>query len=167
LQSKGPTTAAAAPGGKKKKRRKKRRSPSRETYLEPRDPGPDFASAQSSSTNPARRCPTLDEELRQAHAQSILHESGEEPDLDSGTFVGVGTRSKKKGFLAHGGAGGVPVFMGDGYVDGVEVGDDEREVDGGGDKDGDSDYSPKSKKGAGGGGRKRGPAAVGKRKGRR
>jgi hypothetical protein len=167
LQSKEPTTAAAAPaagGGKKKKRR----SPSRETHLESRDPVHDSASARSGSTNPARRRPTLDEELRQAHAQSLLHENGEEPDLDSGTLVGVGTRSKKKGFLAHGGAGGVPVFMGDGYVDGVEVGDGEEVVDGGGDRDDDSDYSPKSKKGAGGGGRKRAPtAAVGKRKGRR
>ncbi|KIM84785.1 hypothetical protein PILCRDRAFT_817582 [Piloderma croceum F 1598] len=165
LQSKEPTTTAAAPaagGGKKK-----RRSPSRETFLEPRDPVPDSASTRSGSTNPARRCPTLDEELRQAHAQSLLHENGEEPDLDSGILVGVGTRSKKKGFLAHGGAGGVPVFMGDGYVDGVEVGEEEGEVDEGGNRDDDSDYSPKSKKNAGGGGRKRGPAAVGKRKGRR
>lgn len=34
--------------------------------------------------------------------------------------MGFGTRSKKLGFLAHGGAGGAPVFMGVGYVEGAE-----------------------------------------------
>jgi hypothetical protein len=159
-KSKEPTTAAGA-------KKKKRRSPSREMYLEPRDPEPDSAPTRGESTNSARRRPTLDEELRQAHARSLLHENDEEPDLYSGTLVGVGTRSKQKGFLAHGGAGGVPVFMGDGYVDGVEVSDGEGEVNGGGNRDDDSDYSPKSKKNAGSGGRKRPAAAIGKRKGRR
>lgn len=163
-KSKEPTTAAPPAGGTKKK---KRRSPSRETYLEPRDPVPDSASTRGDSTNSARRRPTLDEELRQAHAQLLLDENDEEPDLDSGILVGVGTRSKQKGFLAHGGAGGVPVFMGDGYVDGVEVSDGEGEVNGGGNRDDDSDYSPKSKKNAGSGGRKRPAAAIAKRKGRR
>jgi len=152
LQSK---KLAAANGGKKK-----RRSPSR-------DPTPDTASVRDGSTNPARRRPTLDEELRGAHTRSLLREDDDEDvDLDSGTLVGVGTRSKKKGFLAHGGAGGVPVFMGDGYVDGVEAEEDGDGV--AGDRDDDSDYSPKSKKAAGGGGRRRGPAgAAAKRKSRR
>ncbi|KAF8484370.1 hypothetical protein JB92DRAFT_3028972 [Gautieria morchelliformis] len=44
-------------------------------------------------------------------------------DLDSGTLVGVGRRSKRLGFLAHGGAGGQPVMMGVGYVEGAEVED--------------------------------------------
>jgi hypothetical protein len=44
----------------------------------------------------------------------------EEEDMDSGVLVGVGTRSKRRGFLAHGGAGGAPVFMGVGYVEGAE-----------------------------------------------
>lgn len=39
---------------------------------------------------------------------------------DDELLIGVGSRSKKKGFLAHGGAGGQPVFMGVGYVEGVE-----------------------------------------------
>lgn len=44
----------------------------------------------------------------------------EDEDEESGVLVGVGTRSKRLGFLAHGGAGGAPVFMGVGYVDGAE-----------------------------------------------
>ena len=58
---------------------------------------------------------TLDEELRDADWDN----------LENGVLVGVGTRSKDKGFLAHGGAGGPPVFMGDGYVEGVEPEDDD------------------------------------------
>jgi len=42
---------------------------------------------------------------------------------DEAVFTGVGTRSKRHGFLAHGGAGGAPVFMGVGYIEGAE-GDD-------------------------------------------
>lgn len=52
-------------------------------------------------------------------------EEDDEDDLDSGVLVGVGTRSKTRGFLARGGAGGPPVFMGVGYVEGTE--DDEEE----------------------------------------
>jgi hypothetical protein len=52
---------------------------------------------------------TLDQELR--HALS---------DLEDEVYVGVGAKSKKRGFLARGGAGGVPVFMGVGYVAGEE-----------------------------------------------
>ncbi|KAF8072131.1 hypothetical protein FPV67DRAFT_1651324 [Lyophyllum atratum] len=69
---------------------------------------------------------TLDEELRDA---GIGHHEDEDVDgLESGVFVGVGTRSKKRGFLAHGGAGGAPVFMGVGYVEGAE--DDREDGDG-------------------------------------
>jgi hypothetical protein len=46
--------------------------------------------------------------------------------LDSGVFTGAGTKSKRRGFLAHGGAGGAPVFMGVGYVEGA-IDDDEEE----------------------------------------
>ncbi|KAH7927970.1 hypothetical protein BV22DRAFT_243402 [Leucogyrophana mollusca] len=67
----------------------------------------------------SRRRWTLDEELRDAHARSS------DNDLDSGVLVGVGSRSKRKGFLAHGGAGGAPVFMGVGYVEGAEEEDEE------------------------------------------
>ena len=60
---------------------------------------------------------TLDEELRNIpfnHPQDLE---------DEAMFTGVGTRSKGHGFLAHGGAGGAPVFMGVGYVEGAEEDD--------------------------------------------
>ena len=40
-------------------------------------------------------------------------------ELESGLLIGVGRRSKRLGFLAHGGAGGEPVLMGVGYVEGA------------------------------------------------
>ena len=46
-------------------------------------------------------------------------------ELESGVLVGVGRRSKRLGFLAHGGAGGEPVMMGVGYVEGAVVDDEE------------------------------------------
>ena len=51
---------------------------------------------------------------------------GDDNGEGSTVLMGVGTRSKKLGFLAHGGGGGAPVFMGVGYVDGAE----EAEVEG-------------------------------------
>lgn len=104
---------------------------------------------------------TLDEELRAAGDDP-------QPDFDSGELVGVGTRSKRKRFLAHGGAGGAPVFMGEGYVDGVQAGSDKE----GGHNDADFDsgedeyeyqkeeeeeeeeYDPKPKKSKGRGSRR-------------
>jgi hypothetical protein len=76
-----------------------------------------------------RRRPTLDEELRDAGEELDV-------DLDSGVLVGVGTKDKGDGFLAHGGAGGIPVFMGVGYVQGVNGrGDEENPNDGESDAD--------------------------------
>jgi len=70
--------------------------------------------ARRRSLSQVNRRRTLDEELR-----DIPHNHGE--DLEDETiFTGVGTRSKGHGFLAHGGAGGAPVFMGIGYVEGAE-----------------------------------------------
>lgn len=54
---------------------------------------------------------TLDEELRDI---PFNHRDDLE---DEAIFTGVGTRSKGHGFLAHGGAGGTPVFMGMDYVE--------------------------------------------------
>ncbi|KAF8958338.1 hypothetical protein BDZ97DRAFT_2061741 [Flammula alnicola] len=68
--------------------------------------------------------PTVDEELR--NAVPFLQEDSIEEDLESGVPVGVGMRSKRRGFLAHGGAGGTPVFMGVGYVEGAEEDEDEQ-----------------------------------------
>ena len=63
---------------------------------------------------------TLDEEIR------IAEDDG---SLDSGVLVGVGTRSKKRGFLKGGGAAGTPVHMGVGYVIGAEESEDEEPLD--------------------------------------
>ena len=46
-------------------------------------------------------------------------------DLESGVLLGVGRRSKRLGFLARGGAGGAPVLMGVGYVEGAMAEDQE------------------------------------------
>jgi hypothetical protein len=73
--------------------------------------------ARRRSTSQVSRRRTLDEELR-----DIPFNHYEELE-DDAIFTGVGTRSKGHGFLAHGGAGGAPVFMGIGYVEGAE-GDD-------------------------------------------
>ena len=64
---------------------------------------------------------TLEEELFIAGERDWT-----ESDLDSGVLVGVGMRDKRAGFLAHGGAGGVPVFMGVGYVEGAEEAEEDR-----------------------------------------
>lgn len=59
----------------------------------------------------------MDEELRNASSEQ---EGGTDISLNDGIFMGFGTMSKQRGFLAHGGAGGTPVFMGLGYVEGAE-----------------------------------------------
>lgn len=74
------------------------------------------ASSNSSTSARTKRRLTLDEELR----DSRLFGDGDENGEESGVLMGFGTRSKKLGFLAHGGAGGAPVFMGVGYVEGAE-----------------------------------------------
>jgi hypothetical protein len=71
---------------------------------------------------------TLDHELHQAFVRGGQDLVEVADDLDSGVLVGVGMRSKKRGFLARGGAGGAPVFMGVGYVDGVEESDEEADT---------------------------------------
>ena len=59
---------------------------------------------------------TLDEELARARSSDRLAEL----DVESEELVGTGTGSTRRGFLAGGGAGGAPVFMGVGYVRGAE-----------------------------------------------
>ena len=76
--------------------------------------------SRSGPQDASERRLTLDQEMRDARARSLLREADGD-SLDSGLLVGVGTKRKEHGFLAHGGAGGLPVFMGDGYVDGAEV----------------------------------------------
>jgi hypothetical protein len=137
-------------------KKKKRSTPAGEIPREPNDSAPAPASAQSGSAKLSRRRVTLDEEMRDARARFILRDDQDLQfldDLDSEILVGVGTRSKKRGFLAHGGAGGLPVFMGDGYVEGVEESDSEvsDEVDG--------DYEPSKERSVGGRGRRESAAA--------
>ena len=66
------------------------------------------------STSQVNRRRTLDEELRDIPSN---HREDLEDEI---IFTGVGTRSKGHGFLAHGGAGGAPMFMGIGYIEGAE-----------------------------------------------
>lgn len=54
-----------------------------------------------------------------------MHDYEEDGFNEDSVFVGVGTRSKRRGFLpGGGGAAGAPVFRGVGYVDGA-IEDDE------------------------------------------
>jgi len=97
------------------------------------------ASHTSSRSKRSMRRQTLDEELRDARERLIVQGDS---DLESGVFVGVGTRNKGMGFLAHGGAGGTPVFTGVRYVEGAEEGMEEDEG-GGGDDD---EYQPRKRR---------------------
>ncbi|KZS92383.1 hypothetical protein SISNIDRAFT_455549 [Sistotremastrum niveocremeum HHB9708] len=72
------------------------------------------SSTQTRRTSDAARRRTLDMELLRA-----VEKARSEDDFESGLYFGVGTRSKEHGFLAHGGGGGPPVFMGEGYVEGA------------------------------------------------
>lgn len=73
----------------------------------------------------------MDEELQQAEddleaeRDELENDDLRLSDLEAPVLVGVGSRSKKRGFMAHGGGGGVPVFMGVGYVDGAVEDEDE------------------------------------------
>lgn len=114
----------------------------------------------SSTTEHMRVQPTTNgkRNTKQKHQsqsqQRSLHDelltAREDEDLESGYYSGVGTRSKRRGYHAHGGAGGPPVFMGVGYVDGAIDHDSHEEdeelddgLDDGLDSDGlDSDYQP-------------------------
>ncbi|KAJ3815173.1 hypothetical protein F5876DRAFT_72311 [Lentinula aff. lateritia] len=94
----------------------------------------DFVSLSSglSQRQPQRRRSTLDEEMRAAHRASLnVGTQGEysEDELGNGVLVATGARSKNLGFLAHGGAGGPPVWMGEGYVLGVGDAEEEQRED--------------------------------------
>ncbi|KAF9452335.1 hypothetical protein P691DRAFT_233327 [Macrolepiota fuliginosa MF-IS2] len=75
--------------------------------------------SSSAPQAPSGRWVTLGEELW--HAQQSDEINGENDDeLDVDVYVGTGMRSRDRSFLAHGGAGGPPVLMGVGYVEGAE-----------------------------------------------
>lgn len=67
----------------------------------------------------ARRRRTLDAELRRAGDHLWSSDGPEDEEMESGTLVGVGSMNNHGGFLARGGGGGEPVFMGVGYVQGA------------------------------------------------
>lgn len=74
-------------------------------------------------SNHVKRRQTLDEELRRLGDELWEDhdaDQGGEQGLESGALLGTGSRSTRKGFLSGGGAGGIPVFMGSGYVVGAE-----------------------------------------------
>lgn len=100
--------------------------PSREpsvTSTSRADPAPQ--PAPPASSNQVKRRKTLDEELRRAGDKLWDADVEDEDDgLEHGLLVGVGSKNKRKGFLSGGGAGGIPVFMGPGYVEGAEDDDD-------------------------------------------
>ncbi|KAF8558104.1 hypothetical protein OG21DRAFT_1286076 [Imleria badia] len=83
------------------------------------------SSSQNRRKKVQKRRQTLDEELRTANARSSdIDECNDELDseeMGDDVFIATGTKSKRKGFLAHGGGGGTPVFMGVGYVEGAAL----------------------------------------------
>lgn len=81
-----------------------------------REAQPRVAEKSATAISKGKRRLTLDEELARARSSDRLVELG----LESGELFGTGIGSKRRGFLAGGGAGGAPVFMGAGYVRGVE-----------------------------------------------
>ena len=83
-----------------------------------RPPGAQNGSSSRRTSNNGHR--SLEEELWSAGA----HVSGDDL-MENDLFVGTGTRSQRRGFLARGGAGGSPVLMGVGYVCDAQVSDGE------------------------------------------
>jgi hypothetical protein len=77
-------------------------------------------SPQETRSSPHERMRrTLDAELRRAGDH--LWEGNETEDgLEDGIFTAVGVKDMQGGFLARGGGGGSPVYMGVGYVQGAE-----------------------------------------------
>lgn len=85
---------------------------------------PSHNSRQSSKNNQIYEHLTLDEEIRNATSSSSPGPAddvyAERDGTEAPFYIGTGTRSKNRGFLKGGGAGGTPVFMGVGYVEGVD-----------------------------------------------
>jgi hypothetical protein len=83
------------------------------------------SSTQSAAQSKAARRRTLDEELRVS--DGVTEDDLRALDIEPHTYTAVGPASgrTRKGFLAHGGGGGVPVFIG---TEAEETGDDELEI---------------------------------------
>ncbi|KAL5503911.1 hypothetical protein ACEPAH_7982 [Sanghuangporus vaninii] len=74
----------------------------------------------SSSSSALRRRDSLEAELRRAEAEYDADIANEDVQLESGTLSGLGTRSRKRGFLAFGGAAGRPAIVDDGMLEDLE-----------------------------------------------
>ena len=85
------------------------------------------SSTQSGAPSKAARRRTLDEELRVS--DGVTEDDLRVFDIEPHTYAAFGsaTGRTRSGFLAHGGGGGIPVFMGAATV-GLEAGDDELEI---------------------------------------
>ena len=83
------------------------------------------SSTQSGAPSKTARRRTLDQELR--NSDGVTEEDLLAFDIEPLVYTAVGSASGRgrKGFLAHGGGGGVPVFMGAGAVEGAEGGDED------------------------------------------
>jgi hypothetical protein len=66
------------------------------------------------------RTPAVSTSQTRARRQHTLDEEVDVADYEDEVLVGVGTRPQLGAFLAHGGKGGIPVYMGVGYVQGAE-----------------------------------------------
>ena len=82
------------------------------------------SSTQSSAVSKAARRRTLDEELR--NSDGVMEDDLCAFDIEPHTYTAVGPASGRahRGLLAHGGGGGIPVFMD------AEMGDDKLEING-------------------------------------
>ncbi|OCB85286.1 hypothetical protein A7U60_g7591 [Sanghuangporus baumii] len=89
--------------------------------------GPSSTNTPSSSST-LRRRDSLEAELRRAEAEYDADIANENIQLESGTLSGLGTRSRKRGYLAFGGAAGRPAIVDDGMLqdlENLETSDDE------------------------------------------
>ncbi|KAI9440138.1 hypothetical protein H4582DRAFT_1579162 [Lactarius indigo] len=87
------------------------------------------SSTQSHAPSKATRRRTLDEELRRS--DGVTEDDLLALDIEPHTYTTEGSasgRTRSRGFLAHGGGGGVPVFMGTETVGRGEMSDDELEI---------------------------------------
>lgn len=90
-----------------------------------------MSNAAPSGSRTVRRRESLDAELARAEAEAEeAYEADildEDVQLQSGTLTSRGSRSRKQGFIAFGGAGGPSAVMGDGTVEGIEDFESEEE----------------------------------------
>jgi hypothetical protein len=77
---------------------------------------------QSGRPRKTARQRTLDEEL--PNWDGVTEKDLLAFDIEPHVYTAVGSASRRKGFLTHGGGSGVPVLMSAGTVEGTEGGDE-------------------------------------------